>query len=378
MVRGGIQLERVVLREVAMRLKSPFTTSFGTLEERIFLLVEAIDEDGVNGWGECCAFSAPWYNEETVETAFHILKDFLIPMACEKPISHPDELGERFSRIRRHAMAKAALEGAVWDIFAQKRELPLAAALGGDRPEIDVGVSIGIQPEVDDLLRAITHYLEEGYQRIKMKIKPGWDVEVIEEVRRHFPYIPLMADANSAYRLEDAEHLKQLDAYDLMMIEQPLAHDDIVDHATLQSRMETPICLDESILSVSDAKKAIALGSCKMINIKIGRVGGLSEAKKIHDYCAEQGVPVWCGGMLESGVGRAHNIALASLQNFVLPGDTSGSSRYWMRDLIDPEVTVENGRVAVPERPGIGFEVNRDVLDQYTLKSVTFQARTFQ
>jgi O-succinylbenzoate synthase len=368
---GAIYLDRIILRKLRMRLKAPFTTSFGTMQDKDFILVECVDRHGMNGWGESVAFTEPWYSEETVQTNSHMIEDFLIPLLGDKPIMHPDEVNGRFSSIRRNNMAKAALEGAIWDIYAQKKDLPLAVALGGGKNEIDVGISIGIQDSVNDLLKAIEHFLSQGYKRIKMKIKPGWDVNVIQEVRRHFPDTPLMADANSAYRLEDVEQLKQLDEFGLTMIEQPLAHDDIVDHASLQAQLTTPICLDESIHSLEDAQKAVELGSCKIINVKIGRVGGLTESKKIHDYCQKQGIPVWCGGMLESGIGRAHNIALTTLPQFVLPGDTAGSERYWERDIIDPEVVVRGGTIEVPSRPGLGYEVNRDVLDQFTVESKT-------
>lgn len=337
-------LKKVKLHRLKMTLNNPFTTSFGTFTDKDFLVVEMIDADGVCGWGESVAFVSPWYNEETVETNYHVIEKFLIPLLSE-PIHHPDELSARFSNIRKNNMAKAAVEGALWDIFAKKQEVPLYQVLGGEKKEVEVGVSLGIKESVDDLLKEIEQYVELGYKRIKMKIKPGWDVEVIKEVRQHFPDILLMADANSAYTLKDIEHLKQLDDYNLMMIEQPLSHDDIIDHAKLQSELSTPICLDESIHTLEDARKAIELGSCKIINIKIGRVGGLTEAKKIHDYCERAGIPVWCGGMLESGVGRAHNVALSTLNNFTLPGDTAASSRYWQRDIISPEVQVDKGKI---------------------------------
>jgi O-succinylbenzoate synthase len=245
--------------------------------------------------------------------------------------------------------------------------MSLGNALGGVKKEIEVGISIGIQPTVKDLLNEVEKYAEEGYKRMKIKIKPGWDIDVMKEVRKHFPNLPLMADANSAYTLADIDHLKKLDELNLTMIEQPLEHDDIIDHAKLQEVIETPVCLDESIHSLEDARKAIELGSCKIINIKIGRVGGLTESKKIHDYCKERGIPVWCGGMLESGVGRAHNIALTTLDQFVLPGDTAGSSRYWEKDIITPEVVVKNGIIHVPDTPGIGYDIDRDALEEYTL-----------
>lgn len=367
-----MHLIKIVLRRLQMKLKNPFSTSFGTTETKEFYLIEVIDETGESGWGESVAMSYPWYTEETVKTNGHVMKDFLIPLLFQEPIAHPDEVSQRFAPIRRNSMAKAALEGAVWDLYAKRQGISLAWALGGEKKTIDVGISIGIQPSNKALLEKIEGHLNEGYKRIKVKIKPGWDIDMIKEIRRHFPDIPLMADANSAYSLHDVAHLKQLDDFNLMMIEQPLAHDDIIDHAALQRQLSTPICLDESIHSVEDARKAIELGSCQIINVKIGRVGGLTESKKIHALCADKGIEVWCGGMLEAGVGRAHNIALTTLPQFTLPGDTAGSSLYWHDDIITPEVMVTNGRIDVPVQPGIGYEVDRDVFEKYTVEQQTF------
>ncbi|WP_338470705.1 o-succinylbenzoate synthase [Niallia sp. XMNu-256] len=368
-----MKLDRVVLRHLQMEMKSPFATSFGTFKTKEFILVEAIDEDGVSGWGEATAFDAPWYNEETVKTNWHMLEDFLIPLSLKEKIQHPNELNERFAFIRKNNMAKAAIEGAVWDLYAKKQQQPLSKLIGGKKKEIEVGISIGIQKNVDELLSLIDGYVAEGYRRMKVKIKPGWDVDVIAAIRNKFPDIQLMADANSAYTLADIDLLKQLDPFNLTMIEQPLASDDIIDHATLQKHVKTPICLDESIHSVEDTRKAIQLGSCGIINIKIGRVGGITESIKIHDLCKEHGIPVWCGGMLEAGVGRAHNIAITTLDQFILPGDTAASSRYWERDIIDPEVTMKDGIITVPDAPGIGYKVNRQVVDQYTTYSKTYR-----
>jgi O-succinylbenzoate synthase len=350
-----MRVKEVSLRHVKMKLKSPFSTSFGTFEDKDFLLLEAIDANGISGWGESVAFHSPWYNEETTKTNWHILEDFLIPGILNKEIEHPNEIADLFSYIRKNNMAKSTIEGAVWDLYAKNQEIPLAGALGGERKEIE------------ELLHLIDEYVNEGYRRLKVKIKPGWDVEVLREIRKHFPDVPLMADANSAYHLKDIDRLKALDEFGLMMIEQPLASDDIVDHRKLQKEIITPICLDESIHSYEDARKAIELNSCKIINIKIGRVGGLTESKRIHELCQQHNIPVWCGGMLESGIGRAHNIALTTLSNFILPGDTAGSSRYWERDIIDPEVVVTNGIIKVPEKPGIGFEPNREIIQQLTV-----------
>jgi len=368
MIYSPIDIQEVCLHRLVMKLKEPFTTSFGTFQEREFFVIEMVDEHGLSGFGESVAFASPWYSEETVKTNEHMMTDILIPLLFKDPIAHPDEVSERFGAIRRNNMAKSALEGAVWDLFAKRSNLTLANALGGEKKQIEVGISIGIQSSVKELLEIISNHVDEGYKRIKIKIKPGWDYDVLKEVRKHFPDLDMMADANSAYTLKDMELLKRLDELDLMMIEQPLEHDDIIDHAKLQAQLSTPICLDESIHSLEDARKAIELGSCKIINIKIGRVGGLTESLKIHNYCLEKGIPVWCGGMLESGIGRAHNIALTSLSQFVLPGDTASSDRYWEKDIIEPEVIVENGIITIPDRPGIGYEINREVLESYRVE----------
>ena len=269
-------------------------------------------------------------------------------------------------------MAKAAIETAVWDLYARGKGISLAKALGGEKTKIEVGVSIGIQDTVDDLLRIIDGHVNEGYKRMKVKIAPGWDIDVIRQIRKQFPDVPLMADANSAYTLEDIDLLKRLDEFNLMMIEQPLAADDIIDHAKLQREIATAICLDESIHSYEDTRQAIELGSCKIINIKIGRVGGLTESKRIHDLCQKHDIAVWCGGMLEAGVGRAHNIALTTLGNFILPGDTAGSSRYWEKDIIDPEVVVKDGYIEVPDGPGIGYEPNLELIKEFTINEKIF------
>lgn len=364
-----MKIKQVILRHLQMDLIAPFTTSFGTFVDKEFILVEVKNEEGLSGWAESVAFGAPWYNEETIKTNWSMLEDFLIPIVLEKEINHPSEVNDLFSHIRKNNMAKSAIEGAIWDLYAKEVNQPLSVALGGKLEKIDVGISIGIQKTIPDLLKKIENGLKGGYKRIKIKIQPGWDVDVIREVRKQYPDVPIMADANSAYRLKDVELLKQLDEFDLMMIEQPLSSDDIVDHATLQKQLITPICLDESIHSVEDARKALELGSCKIINIKIGRVGGLTEAKKIHDLCEENNIPVWCGGMLESGVGRAHNIALTTLSNFTMPGDTAASANYWYKDLIEPEVTVEDGVITVPTTAGIGYEVNYRTVDEFTTYS---------
>lgn len=362
-----MRIEQFTVRRLKMRMKEPFSTSFGTMQDKQFLVIEVTDELGNCGWGESVAFEAPWYTEETVETNMHMIRDFLIPLLIGKELSHPDEVGEIFSPIRGNNMAKAAVEGAVWDLYAKRNNLSLAHALGGEKQDIDVGISIGLQENLPVLITKVQGYLDEGYKRIKVKIKPGEDIELIRGLRAAFPDVPLMADANSAYTLADIDVLKQLDEFSLLMIEQPLGHDDIVDHSVLQQELKTPICLDESIHSLADVRKAIALGSTKVINVKIGRVGGLSEAKRIHDYCMALDVPVWCGGMLEAGIGRAHNIALTSLPNFILPGDTAGSSRYWEKDIITPEVTVHGGMIKVPVEKGIGFAPDLVAIDEFTI-----------
>lgn len=368
-----MKIREIIVRHLKMPLKNPFTTSFGTIKEKDFLLLEAVSEEGLIGFGECVAFDAPWYSEETTKTCWHMLEDFLIPSILHREISHPNEVGLLFAGIRKNQMAKATIEGAVWELYAKETNQSLAKALGGNKEKIEVGISLGIQPTMEKQIEVVRKYVEQGYKRIKVKIKPGWDVEMLRELRKAFPDVPIMADANSAYTLNDINLLKQLDEFQLMMIEQPLAYDDIIDHAILQKQIKTPICLDESIVSLDDARKAIELGSCGVINIKIGRVGGLSEAKRIHDYCKKKGIPVWCGGMLEAGIGRAHNIALTTLTNFVLPGDTAGSSHYFDKDIIQPEVVVEKGYITVPTSVGIGYEPDIEAIEAYTLSKKSYQ-----
>jgi O-succinylbenzoate synthase len=361
-----IPLKQFKIRKLKMRLKTPFMTSFGTFRDKEFLITEAMDSEGNHGYGESVAFTIPWYTEESLKTTIHVIEDFLLPLLKENEVEHPDDVSTIFQPIKRNNMAKAALEGAIWDLYAKRKKITLAEALGGEKNQIDVGISIGIQSSIDELLEAIKSSLEKGYKRIKLKIKPGFDIDVLREVRRQFPDTPIMADANSAYTVKDIKHLQQLDDLNLMMIEQPLGHDDIVDHAKLQAVLDTPVCLDESIHSLEDVRKAHELGSCKVINIKIGRVGGLTEAKRIHDYCREHHIPLWCGGMLEAGVGRAHNIALTTLPQFTLPGDTSGSSRYWEKDIIKPEVIAKHGVIDVSKQPGIGYELDEEAMDRFT------------
>ncbi|MED3822450.1 o-succinylbenzoate synthase [Priestia flexa] len=361
-----MEIQHIILRHVKMELLEPFTTSIFTETHKEFILVEILGKNGLSGWAESVASPEPYYKEETLKTNWHIMEDYLIPLLLQHPVSHPSELQKLFEPIRGNSMAKAALEGAMWDLYARSNNEPLWKALGGTKETIDVGVSLGIKDSEYELLKAVEKNCEEGYKRIKLKVKPGWDLDILKAVRTRFPDISLMADANSAYTLGDIDHLKAFDEFNLTMIEQPLAYDDIIDHAKLQRELQTPLCLDESIYTLDDARHAIALGSCKIINIKIGRVGGLYESKQIHDLCKEHGIPVWCGGMLEAGVGRAHNVAITTLDNFTLPGDTSASSRYFLSDITDPAITVENGVITVPTTPGIGFEPNRKRIEERT------------
>ncbi|MCX6634673.1 MAG: o-succinylbenzoate synthase, partial [Acidobacteria bacterium] len=335
-----MKIEKIALRQIRMPLVHFFETSFGRTYERQIVLIEVFSE-GVSGWGEITCGEKPFYNEEWTDSAWMIVRDYVAPCVAGKDLGGPEEVAPLTSHIRGHRMARGGVEAAVWDLAARQAGVPLWKQIGGGaRKEIACGVSIGIQDSVGQLLDKIRTELDAGYQRIKIKIKPGWDIDVVRQVREQFPSIKLMADANSAYTLADADHLRKLDDFYLMMIEQPLAHDDIIDHAVLQAKLRTPICLDECIRSARHAGQAIRLRACGIINIKLGRVGGFLEAKRIHDLAKEAGLPVWCGGMLESGIGRAHNIALSTLPNFVLPGDVSASRRYWARDIVAPPVEV--------------------------------------
>lgn len=358
-----MKIERVDLQRIKIPLSSPFETSMGVETHKECILVRAYSGSHV-GFGESVAMDVPVYNEEDVDTVWYMLEKYLIPQLFSRELEHPDDVSRLFSWMRRNNMAKAALEGAVWDLYAKMNGLSLSQALGGTRTTIDVGVSIGIEPTIEKLLQRVDGFIKDGYKKIKVKIKPGFDVEAMRAIRHTFgPEVPLMADANSAYTMRDLDMLKALDEFSLIMIEQPLAHDDIIDHAALQRELKTPICLDESIHTVEDARKAIDLGSCRIINIKIGRVGGLTEAKHIHDLCQSRDIPVWCGGMLEAGIGRAHNIAIASLANFTIPGDTSPSNRYFAEDIVTPLIDfAEPGILSVPTAPGIGYEINESAI----------------
>ena len=364
----GMKIDQIILREIRMPLVAPFETSFGATTQRRIVLVE-VKGEGNSGWGEVTAGETPFYNEENTDTAWIILKDFAIPRVLGQPLGSAAEAAERFEAIRGHRMATGGLEAALWDWEAKSKSIPLFQLIGGSQKEIPCGVSIGIQKNVKELLAKIRTELAAGYQRVKIKIKPGWDVAVLERVRKEFPRLRLMADANSAYTLADRAHLKTLDRFYLMMLEQPLAHDDLIDHARLQQWLETPICLDESIRTVRHAEQAIETNACRIINIKLGRVGGFTPAKQIHDYCLAAKIPVWCGGMLESGIGRAHNIALSTLPGFVLPGDVAASKRYWQQDVIQPEVEVTSeGTIRVTEGSGIGYEVSLERIEQLTVR----------
>ncbi|MEH7238904.1 o-succinylbenzoate synthase [Bacillus sp. JJ1562] len=360
-----MKVKKVTLHLVEQSLLSPFVTSMGKVERRESILVEMEDVDGFVGWGEVVAFSSPWYTEETIKTCWHMLEDYLVPKIIKEEYEHPTQLQKSLQFVKRNNMAKASLDMAIWDLYSRKQGISLSKALGGTRNSIDSGVVVSID-SIERVLSKMEEHVKSGYKRIKIKIKPGQDYDLLKQIRREFPKLPLMVDANSSYTLKGVKKLQDLDEFDLMMIEQPLAEDDIFDHAKLQRELSTPICLDESITSAEDARKAIEMGSCRVINIKIGRVGGITEAIRIHDLCQSHDIPVWCGGMLETGISRAHNIALASLSNFTIPGDISASSRYWTKDVIIPEVMVENGCIAVPDEPGIGYQVDRDWIHQIT------------
>jgi o-succinylbenzoate synthase len=367
-----MKIESIALREIRMRLKSPFETSFGTVQDRRIVLVEVV-ADGVSGWGEVTAGETPAYNPETTDTAWHVLSDFLAPGVIGKTVSKSSELPALMSQIRGHEMAKSGIENALWDAEAKLRGIPLYKHLGGTMEEIACGVSLGIRENPDALVRKVEEELRSGYQRIKLKIKPGKDYQFVAAVRKQFPQIRLSVDANSAYTLDDAEHLKSLDEFDLLMMEQPLNWDDIYAHCKLQAQIKTAICLDECIHNTRHALTAIELKSCRIINIKLGRVSGHSEARLMQDACRTNGIPVWCGGMLESGIGRAHNIAMSTLPGFSLPGDVSASHRYWSEDIVEPAIEVAaKGTIQVPRTPGLGYAVKRELVEKLTVRRNVF------
>jgi o-succinylbenzoate synthase len=369
-----VKIERLELRLLKLPLVHFFETSFGRIDDKHFIMVR-VEGDGAVGYGECVAELDPYYSSETNDTVWHIIADFIAPRLLGAAFAHPRDVFPALKAIRGHNMAKAAVEMAAWDLYARLQDQPLSRVLGGTRDRIASGVSIGIQPSLDALASKVEHELAAGYRRIKIKIKPGWDVAPVEMIRARFGAIALMVDANAAYSVSDADHLARLDGFDLMMIEQPLDYDDVADHAVLQRRLKTPICLDESIKTVGIAREAIAAGACRIINIKPGRVGGFAESIRLHDLCASHGIPVWHGGMLESGIGRAANIHLASLPNFSLPGDIAASKRYFDPDLIEPAVEVAaDGTIAVPTGPGLGVAVRDDRIENATLKRAQFSS----
>jgi O-succinylbenzoate synthase len=366
-----VRIDRIELRLLRLPLVHFFETSFGRVYDKPFVLVRLL-ADGLEAWGECVAEATPYYSAETNETAWHIITGFLGPAMLGLDIGHPREVFPAFRAVRGHNMAKAALEMAAWDLHARRESQPLSRLLGGVRSRIASGVSIGIQDSLDDLAANVRTELEAGYQRVKIKIKPGWDLEAVRMVRERFGDIPLMVDANAAYSLADADRLAALDAFGLMMIEQPLGYDDVMDHARLQRQLKTPICLDESIHSPRVANDAIEAGACRVVNIKPGRLGGFAESMAVHDICADSGIPVWHGGMLESGIGRTHNIHLSTLPNFTLPGDVAASRRYFTPDLVEPPVEVAaDGTIAVPTGPGIGVAVDIERVTRATLRFET-------
>jgi O-succinylbenzoate synthase len=371
-------IDTIELHHIDLPLVHPFETSFGRETTRPCILV-AVHGGGVTGWGECVDGAGPWYSYETIGTAWHVLRDFLIPIVVGWEVASPLDVARHFRHVRGHPMARAALESAVWDLLARGQGVPLADLLvdptaraerlsGGNgdfgrRQRVSVGVSLGIEPTLEALLDKVSHRIDEGYGRVKLKIKPGWDVDVVDAVRHRWPNLPLQVDANAAYGLSDASIIRELDRFDLLLIEQPFHHEDIVDHARLQAQLQTPLCLDESIHSPEHARWALEIDACRVINIKVGRVGGLTAAREIHDRCEERGLPVWCGGMLETNVGRAANVALASLPNFTLPGDISASARYYHRDIAEPDFVLnDDSTLSVPCDPGLGVCVDRERL----------------
>ena len=370
-----MRVEALTLREIRMPLVHFFETSFGRTSERRILLV-TLHGNGLNAWGESVAGENPFYSSEWVEAAWVTMAKFLAPMVVGRDFSTARECPPLLAQVRGHRMAKAAIENALWAAEAQEKNVPLWKLLGGTRKQIECGVSVGIQDSIEQLLEKIETELAAGYRRIKVKVKPGWDTNVLERIRARWPDILLSCDANSAYRMEDVEHLKRFDEFGLLMIEQPLWNDDFFFHARLQKQIRTAICLDESVHHARDAEAALELGACRIVNLKVGRVGGFTEAIRVHDICRAHQVPVWCGGMLESGVGRAHNVALSTLENFRLPGDVSASKRYWKEEIIEPAVEVSrDGLITVPDAPGTGYRVREDLIEKLTVRKETFQAK---
>ena len=372
-----MKIDSIILRELQVPLVRPFETSCGVTTNRRIVLAE-VRSEGLTGWGECTAGERPFFSAESTDSAWQVIVNELGPMLASAKVEHGGDCPRIFRLVRGNPMAKATLENAIWDIEAQREGISLSQLLGGVRDVIPCGVSLGIQATLPELMAIVEREVSAGYQRIKLKCKPGWDVEVFDKVRNRWPGIMLSCDANSAYRLRDADHLVTFDAFDLLMIEQPLWYDDFYYHSMLQKRLQTSICLDESIRNRRDALAAIEMESCKIINIKLGRVGGFSEAIAVHNAAQERGIPVWCGGMLEAGIGRSHNIALSSLENFSLPGDVSASARYWREDIVDPEITVSSaGEIAIPDTPGRGYEVRTGLVERLTVRKQEIRAFEF-
>lgn len=361
-----MNISKIELKYVSLPLKNPFKNSKATMHKKDTFIILIHDINGRIGFGETVAFETPWYTEETLQTTFYMMENHLIPLLQTYALKHPRELKDIFKQIKRNYMAKAGIEQAIWDLYAKQLNKSLSSLFKGTRSKIEAGVSIGIETSIESLFKKIDDAKDKNYKRIKIKIDKGWDIEILQEIRNIYPKLPLMVDANSAYEISDINHLKKLDSFHLMMIEQPFGQEDFLEHAHLQRELETPICLDESIHSVSDVKIALELGSCKVINVKIGRVGGWTNAVEIHNLCERERIECWVGGMFESGIGRAHNIALSSLPQFSLPDDIQSSSHYWYEDLIEPEIIVDNGLIEVPNKAGIGFQVDLTILEKYT------------
>ena len=370
-----MKIDAVVIHHIAMPLVSRFETSKHVERDRECLLIR-VEGNGAEGWGECVAQRVPWYSYESIGTAWHVLEDFLVPAILGKDLEAPSEFPDHVIGIKGHPMAKAGLEMALWDLAGQIAGEPLAEMLGGERTQVEVGVSIGIQEDVKTLLEVVRNHLNEGYRRVKLKIKPGMDLEYVEAVREAHPDLALQVDANAAYDTNRSKIFEQMDQYELVLIEQPYPEEDLLAHAELQARVSTPVCLDESIDSVTMARQALDLDACRIINIKAGRVGGLTEAVKIHDLCSARNVPVWCGGMLETGVGRASNLALASLPGFTLPGDISATDRYYELDVAKPRFTLNSdGTINVPSNPGLGVDVDQSALEHFIVRTNQFTVR---
>ncbi len=369
-----MKIKSIEVFHIVMELKSKFETSFGATKKRPALILKVTSDSDITGWSEVVAGEGPWYSYETIDTALHVIRDYIIPLIRGKEFNTPEEYIRRVSIIRGHNMAKAGIDMALWDIHAKELNKPLYKVLGGVRDKIESGVSIGIKSSIDELIKTIEYYLDQGYRRIKIKIKPGWDVDVVDVIRKRLGDIPLQVDANAAYTLNDLPLLKRLDKYNLLMIEQPLHYDDLVEHSILQKYLNTPICLDESIKSLNDARAAYRLGSCMIINLKPGRVSGITESLRIHDFTSMTGIPIWIGGMLETGVGRAYLVSLATLPNVKYPNDISASNRYYEEDVVDPPWTIDDsGYMHTIDKPGIGVEVLEDKLMKYLVRKYVFK-----